>query len=126
MQPQQKRLGSSPPTSCALCSETWSTAAIGLPGCSLSCKVPAEKKRRRGRVKIYTHNLAFRRCNTFWDKNQYSRPILVKFWGNFWREQLDSNVILLQCWYENKSQIHVASLLCKMELLNRKEERSLT
>lgn len=49
MQPQQKRLDSSPPTSCALCSETWSTAAVGLPGCSLSCKVPAEKKKKEAK-----------------------------------------------------------------------------
>lgn len=37
-------LGSSPQTSCAPCSETWSTAAAGLPGCSLSCRVPAESQ----------------------------------------------------------------------------------
>lgn len=47
MQSMQSVLGSSPQTSCVLCSETWSTAAAGLPGCSLSCTGP-----ERGRKKI--------------------------------------------------------------------------
>lgn len=91
-------------------------------GCQVAVFPVKFLQKKRGRVKIYMHNLAFRRCNTFWDKNQYSLPIFVKFWWNFWLKQLDSNVILLQCWCENKSKTHFASLLCKMELLNR--ERS--
>lgn len=48
-------LGSSPQTSCAPCSETWSTAAAGLPGCSLSCRVPAESRGRSVCLNVYAH-----------------------------------------------------------------------
>lgn len=35
----------SPRITCVLCNETWSTAAVGLPGCSLSCTGPVRDKR---------------------------------------------------------------------------------
>lgn len=55
----------SPQMTCELCSETWSTAAAGRPGCSLSCTGPVRDKRS---LKILILMKFFK---TFWWKSEY-------------------------------------------------------
>lgn len=63
-----------PQTSCVLCSEIWSIAAVVLPGCSLSCKGPGKSRNHNKQqpqhsfnLVIYLHNFENRKeeklCN---------------------------------------------------------------
>ena len=67
-------LGSSPQTSYVLCSETWSTAAAGLPGCSLSCTGP-----EKGRKIIHHYIHALKSCS-FWQPDVSCKPPTKSFY----------------------------------------------